>query len=116
MDKKQKIKNRWYQKNDNKCFQYAEKLALDHKQTGKDSGRITKIKPFIENFNWEEINFSSGIDDWKKSEKNNLLIALNILYAYISKDNSKREKTSYSFNNSQQKKMALYCTKNFQRY
>ena len=35
-------------KNDNKCFQYAATLALNHKETGKDSGRIKKIKPFID--------------------------------------------------------------------
>ena len=30
---------------------------------------------------WEEINFPSEKDDWKKIEKNNLTIALNVLRA-----------------------------------
>ena len=62
--------------------------------------RITKIKPFINKYNWEGINFPTEKDDWKKIEKNNVTIALNILYtkkekiypAYVSKHNSNREK------------------------
>ena len=46
------------------------------------------------------INLSSGKDDWKKFEKNNGTIALNVLYskkekiyaAYVSKHNSNRQK------------------------
>ena len=34
-------------KNDNKCFQYAATLVSNHEEIGKDSGRITKIKPLI---------------------------------------------------------------------
>ena len=42
---------------------------------------MTKIKPFINEYNWEEINFPSEKDDWKKFEKNNITITLNVLYA-----------------------------------
>ena len=42
---------------------------------------MTKIKPFINKYNWEEINFPTEKDDWKKIEKNNVTIALNVLYA-----------------------------------
>ena len=46
------------------------------------------------------MNFPSEKDDWKKFEKNNVTIALNVLYAnkekiysaYVSKQNSNREK------------------------
>ena len=41
---------------------------------------IIKIKPFISKYNWEGINYPSEKDEWKKIEKNNLTIALNILY------------------------------------
>ena len=47
----------------------------------KDTQRIAKIKPFINKYNWEEINIASEKDDWKKLEKDNLTIALNVLYA-----------------------------------
>ena len=42
---------------------------------------VTKIKPFINKYNWEGINFQPEKDDWKKFEKNNVNIALNLLYA-----------------------------------
>ena len=42
---------------------------------------MTKIKPFINKYNWEEINFPTEKDDWRKIEKNNVTIALNVLYA-----------------------------------
>ena len=59
---------------------------------------MTKIKLFIDKYNWERINYPSKKDDWKK--KNYPTIALNVLYAkkekkypaYVSKHNSNREK------------------------
>ena len=39
-----------------------------------------KNKLFINKYKWEGINFSSEKDDWKKFEKNNLRIVLNIFY------------------------------------
>ena len=87
-------------KNDNKCFQNVVTLVLNHKEIGKDSERIPKIKPFIDKCNLEGINYPSEIDDWKEIKKSNLTIALHVLYAqnkqiypaYISKHNSKCEK------------------------
>ena len=42
---------------------------------------MIKIKPFINKYNWEVISFPLEKDDWKKIEKNNVEIALNVLYA-----------------------------------
>ena len=53
-------------KRDNKCFQYAVTVALNHKEIKKDPQRITKIKPFINKYNREGINFPSEKDDCKK--------------------------------------------------
>ena len=64
-----------------KCFQYAVTVALNHEEIGKNPERITKIKPFINKYNWQGINFPSEKDDWKKIEKSNVKVALNILYA-----------------------------------
>ena len=61
--------------NDYKCFQYA--VTVD--KINKNSQRISKIKPFIEEYNWKDIDFPSTSKDWKKFELNNE-IALNILY------------------------------------
>ena len=68
-------------KKDKKCFQYAITVALNHEEIAKHSQRISKIKPFINKYNWKEKNFPSEKDDWKKIEKNNVTFALNVLYA-----------------------------------
>ena len=66
--------------NDNKCFQYAATLALNIDSINKHHQRISKIKPFIDNYNWNDINFPAAKKDWNKFEVNNKNIALNILY------------------------------------
>ena len=76
---------------------------MNHEEIRKRSERITKIKPFLNNYNWEGISFPSEKDDRKKCEKNNWTIALNILYAikekiypvYVSKHNLHREGWHY---------------------
>ena len=69
------------QKNtDDKCFQYATTLALNFNNIDKHHQRISKIKPFINNYNWNDINFPTAKKDWNKFELNNKDVALNILY------------------------------------
>ena len=87
--------------NDNKCFQYAVTLALNLDEIKKTPQRVSKIKPFIEKYNWEDINFQSTSKDRKKFESNNE-VELNILYvpyntrkiniAYKSKNNLTQER------------------------
>ena len=85
---------------DDKWFQYAATVALNYEEIKWNPERVSNIKPFINKYNWKGINYPSKIDDWKTFEKNNLTIALNILYikekeicpAYISKNNSNCEK------------------------
>ena len=58
--------------------------------------------PYIDNYNWEGIEFPAGPKDWKKFEQNNKTIALNILFvphntetirvAYRSEYNHKHKK------------------------
>ena len=45
-------------KKDNKSFQYAVTVALNHDQIGKHLERIIKIRPFINKYNWGK-HFSS---------------------------------------------------------
>ena len=66
-------------KNNYKCFQYAVTLALNLDEINSHPERISKIKPFIDQYNWKEIDFPSTSKDWKEFELNNE-IALNILY------------------------------------
>ena len=42
-----------FNKKDNKCFQYAVTVMLNHEEIKKDLQRITKIKPFMNKYNWE---------------------------------------------------------------
>ena len=87
--------------NDDKCFQYVVTLALNLDKIKKDPQRVSKIKPFIEKYYWEDIDFPSTSKDWKKFECNNK-VALNILYvpyntkkiniAYKSKNNLTQER------------------------
>ena len=97
-DKKSTINQK---NNDYKCFQYAVTLALNLDKINDHPERISKTKPFIEQYNWKDIDFPSTSKDWKKFELNND-IALNILYVphntkkieivYKSKHNLTREK------------------------
>ena len=87
--------------NDYKCFQYAVTLALNLDKNNKNSQRISKIKPFIEEYNWKDIDFPSTSKELKKFKLKNE-VALNILHvphntkkieiAYKSKHNLTREK------------------------
>ena len=87
---------------DYKCFQHAVTVALNHNKINKDPQRVSKINPFINQYNWNDINFPSTGKDWEKFELNNEPIALNILYvphntgqihlAYRLKHNLTREK------------------------
>ena len=65
---------------DNNCFQYAITAALNYRNIGHHPERISKIKLFINNYNWKDIEFPSHSKDWIKFEYNNKTIALNILY------------------------------------
>ena len=85
---------------DDNCFQYAITAALNYRNIGNHPERISKIKPFINNYNWKDIEFPSNSKDWRRFECNNKAIALNILFvpintketrqAYISEHNDER--------------------------
>ena len=64
--------------NDDKCFQYAVTLALNLDNIDNHPERISKIKPFVNKYNWKDIDFPAMIKDQKKFELNNE-IALSIL-------------------------------------
>ena len=58
--------------NDYKCFQYAVTVALNHDKINKDPQRVSKIKPFINQYNWNDIDFPSTSKDWKKLMTNQI--------------------------------------------
>ena len=88
--------------NGDNCFQNVLDDSLDYQRIKKDPQRISKLKPYINQYNWKDIKFPSDKEDWKKFEQNNKEIALNVLFvphnkkeiepAYTSKYNYKRKK------------------------
>ena len=83
-------------KRDGNCFQCALTLALNHQNIERDDQRISKIKPFINHYNWNDIDFPSHQTDWKKFEQNKRQLLLiyhlyHIRLACKSKSNRKRE-------------------------
>ena len=65
---------------DNNCFQYSIVAALSHQKISNHSERISNLKPFINNYNWNDLEFPAGHKDYSVFEKNNSEIALNIIY------------------------------------
>ena len=88
------------QNKDNKCFQCFIIVSLYHKEIKYNPERISRIRLFINNLNWENINFLPEEQDYETFEMNNKSIALNILqvnehkisHFYKSDSNKTREK------------------------
>ena len=88
--------------NNNNNFQNASNDVLNYQTIETHPEIISKLKPFINKYNWKGIDFPAGSKDWVKFEKNNETIELNVLYiprntktanvAYKSKYNNKRKK------------------------
>ena len=67
----------------------------------KHTQKELQLRPYINKYNWEQIEFPVGAKDWKIFEENNKTFALNALYiphntktisvAYISEYNNKRK-------------------------
>ena len=81
--------------NDDKCFQYAATLALNLNNIDNHPERISKIKPFIDQYNWKDIDFPPTSKDWRKFELNNE-VALNILYV---PNNTRKIQVAYKSKN-----------------
>ena len=88
--------------NDDNDFQNALDDALNYQNIERDPQRISKLKSYINKYNWKGIKFPVESKEWKKFERNNKTIALNILFiphitktiriAYRSEHNNKRKK------------------------
>ena len=82
-------------------FYVCNNSSIKYGEISNNPERVSKLRPFIDDYNWKHIEFPSGPKDWKKLEQNNKTIALNILYvpyntkqirsAHTSKYNSKRD-------------------------
>ena len=110
--------------NEDICFQNALNDSLSYQRIKKSSQKISKLRPYINQYNWKSIKFPWDKEDWKRFEQNNKEIALNILFvphnkkeieqAYMSKYNYKRKKKVILLMITDPgKKMALSCCKKF---
>ena len=93
-------------KKDYKCFQYAIIISLNCQNIGNDPQIISKVKPFINQYNWRGIKFPSYQKHWKKIEQNNKTIALNVLFV---PHNTKTIRLAYKseYNNERENKVIL---------
>ena len=102
---------------DDKCFQYAGTVALNYEKIKRDPQRVTKVKPFMNKYNWNGMKYASEIDVWKTFEKNNPTIGLNALYikekeiyfTYIS--NLEKQNILLKIPNGDKKNMVSPCSK-----
>ena len=86
---------------DDKCLIYAIIALLNHHKIDNHPERISNLKPYINDYNCQGLEFPTQSRDWKKIEENNSSIALNILFvpnntkdirlAYKSEYSGKRE-------------------------
>ena len=65
---------------DDKCIIYAIIASLNHHKIDNHTERISNLKLYISDYNWHGLEFPAKIKDWKKIEKSNESIALNILF------------------------------------
>ena len=100
-------------------FENALDDALNYQNIETHPERISKLKPYINKYNWEGIEFPAGPKDWKKFERNNKTIALNVLFiphntetirvAYRSEYNNKPKTQVILLMITDGKKTALSC-------
>ena len=64
---------------DDRCFEYSIVVALHHKEIKNHPKRISGSHHLFScAYNWRGIDLSAGTKEWKRFEKNNEVIALNI--------------------------------------
>ena len=66
--------------NEDNCFQDALNDSLDFQRIKKDPQTISKLKSYINQYNWKDIKFPLDKEEWKKFEQNNKEIAINVLF------------------------------------
>ena len=54
--------------------------ALNYQNIKTNPEKISKLKPYINKYNWKRIKFPARPEEWITFERNNKLIPLNVLY------------------------------------
>ena len=55
-------------------------VALNYQNIKSHPERVSNLKPFVDQYDWKQIDFPSQRKAWKKFELNNKRIATNILF------------------------------------
>ena len=66
--------------NNDSSFQNALDDALNYQTIKTNPKRTSKLKPYINKYDWEGIDFPAGLKDWIKFAQKKKTIALNILF------------------------------------
>ena len=67
--------------NNDNSFRNALDDALNYQNIKTNPERISKLKPYINKYNWEGIEFPAGPKEWGKFERNNKQLHL-MFYIY----------------------------------
>ena len=76
---------------DKECFKWGVIAALHHNDINNHSEKVSKLKPYIDQYNWDGLEFPMSINKISKFEKNNPDIAVNVLFIYKDKKESKED-------------------------
>ena len=69
---------------ENKCFKYAITIALNHEKIKKDPQIISKIEPFMTQYEWKNIDFPATSKNGKSLNKTiRQLLLISYLYHTI---------------------------------
>ena len=77
------------------CFEYGIAAALNQENLEKDPEIIEKIRPFLDQYDQKEINFSAGSKGLKKFEANNRSIVPNVPILQVNKDGPTKTRQAY---------------------
>ena len=69
------------QNKDEECFKWAVIGAFHHEEIKKDHQRISRLRPYEKQYNWEGLEFPVSIKKIDKFEKNNPDIAVNVFFS-----------------------------------
>ena len=69
------------QNKDEECFKWAVIAALHQEEIRKDHQRISRLRPYENQYNWKGLEFPVWIKKIDKFEKNNPGIAVNVLFS-----------------------------------
>ena len=79
-------------KKDNYCFACATTIAIYHNDIGRDLDRISKkLLDYTEKLDWNGKDFTACASDYKKFEKLNEDIALNVFFIPFNEEDNKND-------------------------